>query len=110
MAFSSSSSPESTFFEAARPFPPLNFPFMGKGDRGQVPSAPLFKRLADQKKSAKWLADELDVSEQVVSNWRRRGNIPDKDVGRVAGALGITYEQYMRDAGRPVRMAQQEAA
>lgn len=92
-----------TFCEAHGLGRSLNFLFMGKGDR-KISAAPLFERLG--RGGAAAFAKKINSSEQRVANWKRRG-IPAAEVGTVAGALGMTYEEYMRAAGHEVHVARQ---
>ncbi|TAK84330.1 MAG: hypothetical protein EPO20_14675 [Betaproteobacteria bacterium] len=82
---------------------------MGRGDKKIHPLAePLFKRIG-KKGGAAGFATKLNVSEQVVSNWKRRG-VPALEVPRVAAELGMTTEQYLAEAGYPrVQKAEQPA-
>lgn len=84
-----------TVCEAAEPDRSINFSFMGKGE-GKISAVPLFTRLGRGGASA--FAKKYRASEQRIANWKRRG-IPAAEVGRVAAVLGITYEEYMREAG-----------
>jgi hypothetical protein len=91
-----------TICEAAQDARTINFLFMAKAEK-KISSTPLFGRLS--KGGAAKIAEQLNVSEQVISNWKRRG-VPAAEVGRIAAVLGISYEQYMLEAGRPLNVAQ----
>jgi len=99
-----------TICEATQRARDLNFSFMPKNEKKIPPPHPRAKPLFDRlgRGGAADVADQLNVSEQVVSNWRRRG-VPAKEVGRVAAVIGITYEQYMLEVGGPAAPKTQEA-
>jgi hypothetical protein len=44
------------------------------------------------KRNMQWLADQLDMSIQAVSNWKGRG-VPARHYREIASALGITVDQ-----------------
>jgi len=69
----------------------------------------MLNRLRKQKITPAAFAKKIGESDQSLSNWRRRG-IPPAKVGRIAAELGMTYEQYMREAGQPLSVANQESA
>lgn len=68
--------------------------------RKAIPVAPLLKALADKKIRPAAFAKKIGVSDQVLSNWKKRGAIPESEVRRVAGLIGKTFDQYVREAGR----------
>lgn len=76
----------------------------------KIPAAPLFERLGNSRGAAKKLAEKLNVSEQVVANWKRRGSIPWAELHRIAAYLGISPEQYLTEAGLPTHVARQPGA
>jgi hypothetical protein len=63
-----------------------------------ISAGPLFARLSSPGAAAKF-ADKLDISEQRLSNWKRRG-IPATVLPEVATALDMTVDAYLREAGR----------
>lgn len=69
---------------------------MGKGEKKISPD-PLFRRLGQGGAAA--FAASLNVSEQRVSNWKRRG-VPSRELPRIAREIGITVEDYLREAGQ----------
>ena len=80
----------------------------GERKNKKSPSAPLFSRI-DKRGGAAAFAEALNVSEQVVSNWKRRG-IPAFELPRVALALGMDVEDYLAEAGRPPQVVRQPSA
>jgi transcriptional regulator with XRE-family HTH domain len=78
--------------------------------RQEISAVPLFSRLKKKLnlKPAEF-AKKINESDQAVSNWRHRG-IPQAKVYKVAMALGMSYEEYMREAGQPVPVLDQERA
>jgi hypothetical protein len=68
-------------------------------DEEKVSAEPLFTRIRG-KGGASAFAEKLNVSEQVVSNWKRRG-VPWRKLPKVAAALGISVERYLEEAGYP---------
>jgi hypothetical protein len=77
-------------------------------DQKKISSDPLFKRIGKKKGSAALFAAKLTVSEQALSNWKRRG-IPRGEVPRVAAALGMSTETYLSEAGVPTVLRQEGA-
>lgn len=59
---------------------------------------PLFRRIGQRGGAAFGRRPGIDASGQQVNNWKRRG-VPEAKIGRIASELGITYEQYMQEAG-----------
>jgi DNA-binding transcriptional regulator YdaS (Cro superfamily) len=58
-------------------------------------------------RNLQWLADQLGVSAQVVSNWKARG-VPAKRYRDVASAIGVTLDQLEGLEPLPwLRVAQQ---
>lgn len=47
------------------------------------------------KRTARWLADELDISDAAVSRWKKDGNISRANAVRVANLLGISVDQLI---------------
>jgi transcriptional regulator with XRE-family HTH domain len=45
------------------------------------------------RRNAQWLAEQLGLSIQVVSNWKQRGSVPPARYRAIANALGITLDQ-----------------
>lgn len=45
------------------------------------------------RRSPLWLAEQLGLSIQVVSNWKQRGSVPPARYRAIANALGITVDQ-----------------
>ena len=90
----------STLREAAAVGAYLHSGRMSRGDK-KISADPLFTRLRERKGGAAAFARALNVSDQVLSNWKRRG-IPAGELYRVAHALGITAEEYLAEAGKPV--------
>lgn len=88
----------STFCEADGLERPVNFSFMGKGAT-KIPALPLFNRIGRTKGGAAGFAKKIDLSEQRLSNWKRRG-IPARELPRVTAALGINVETYLREASQ----------
>lgn len=89
----------STYRETAKPAAVLGFSMASKSDK-EISFAPLGRRLRKKGDQSKF-ASKLNVSPQVLTNWKRRGTVPAAEVGRVAKALGITYEQYLIEASPP---------
>lgn len=97
-----------TLCEAAGADGFINFPFMGKAER-KISAEPLFERIGKRGGTAAF-AKKINASEQRIANWKHRG-IPAAEVGRVASAIGISYEQYMKEAGQELPpVARQPAA
>lgn len=69
-----------------------------KPAQATVSSKPLFSRMRERG-AARDLAKVLNVSPQVVSNWKRRGELPFMWVAPVAYHLGMTADEYLRAAG-----------
>lgn len=75
----------------------------------QISAAPLFNRLGREKGKAAKFAQDLQISRQVLANWRRRG-VPAAQVPKIANLLGITTEVYYREAGLALNVLNQEPA
>lgn len=56
--------------------------------------------LAHKKKKPQWLADKLDVSAQVLTNWKAR-KVPPARYRAIADALGLTVDQLEHAAPLP---------
>lgn len=82
---------------------------MPKPQRKIISGAPLFKKLDTDRGGATAFAKRLEVSEQALSNWRRRG-IPAVELPRVAAALNITVEKYLLEAGHTVTTLREPGA
>lgn len=69
-----------------------------------VSAARLFRYISEENLSQREFGDKIGVSEQTLTNWKSRG-IPAARVGEVAHAMGLSYEQYLREADyRPPKM------
>lgn len=79
-----------------------------KQDEDRIPSKPLFDRLIGAGASAAF-ARKMDISPQRLSNWKKRG-IPATSLPSVAAKLGLSVEQYLEAAGRPIPRAEQPSA
>jgi hypothetical protein len=67
--------------------------------RQRIPSGPLFARLRAKAGAAAAFARALGISQQRLTNWKRRG-VPSSELPRVAMALGTTVEAYLKETGR----------
>lgn len=82
----------------------INSPFMGKGKPRQkakpdtAPARPLFDWFAEQKERRRKFVGKMGYSDGRITNWKKRG-IPLAELGRIAHAMGITYDEYMAFAG-----------
>jgi len=73
----------------------------GGGDT--VPAALMFRYINEKEMKQRRFAEQIGESEQTLVNWKTRG-IPRGKVAAVAHAMGLTYEEYCRDANaRPTK-------
>lgn len=71
------------------------YPEMDRADtKGPIPAEPMMSRLDELGWSQADFARKLNVSEQVVTNWKRRG-IPRGEIYAVAKTLRMTVEQFL---------------
>lgn len=77
--------------------------------RKTIDAAPLFLRLGDRPGAVAKFARDMGISQQRVTNWRNRG-LPAAELPSVAAALGITVEQYLKEAGREPQVLRQQTA
>lgn len=61
---------------------------------------PLNARLLNGQLTRKKVADHFGFAQAAVTNWLARG-ISAKELPKVAALCGITYEEYLREAGIP---------
>lgn len=73
---------------------------MGSGSdkKPPIPAAPLFSRLGEKAGAAAKFARDLGISEQRLTNWKRRG-IPPGSLPTVAAHIGVSVESYLQEAG-----------
>lgn len=61
--------------------------------------------LAGADRSQTWLATRLNVSTNVVTNWKLRGGVPGRRARAIAEVFGITLVQLLEGAGEPVQQS-----
>lgn len=71
---------------------------MAKARPETVPSAPLFAWFDKEKGRRAKFARDSGYSDGRITNWKSRG-IPEAEVGRIAGLMGMSYEEYKVAAG-----------
>lgn len=77
--------------------------------RSIISSGPLFARLRKKPGAASKFARDLGISEQRLTNWKRRG-LPPAALPGVAAALGLTVEAYLKEAGHDLHVARSPVA
>ena len=65
-----------------------------------VSAAPLFAWFAADKRRRRDFVRQAGYSDGRITNWKSRG-IPMAELGKVSGRMGLTYEEYLVEAGVP---------
>lgn len=68
-----------------------------------ISSRPLFAHIERSGKKKADFAKQLNTSGQKLNNWVKRG-VPAAELPRVAKLLGITVDQYLKQAGHQVEL------
>lgn len=77
--------------------------------RKTIDAAPLFRRLGDQSGAVAKFARQYGISQQRITNWRKRG-LPAAELPAICAALGVSVEQYLKEAGQVPHVLRQQTA
>lgn len=77
---------------------------MAKAKPETAPASPLFKWFAGKPGRRSEFRLRTGYSDGRITNWNRRG-VPLAELGRIAGEMGLTYEEYLAEAGVPSKRA-----
>jgi len=80
----------------------INFAFMAKAKPETAPARPLFEWFAGEPGRRGAFRARTGYSDGRITNWRSRG-VPLAELGRIAGEMGLTYEEYLAEAGVPTK-------
>lgn len=80
--------------------PYINSLFMGRGKAKPetAPAKVLFDWFAKQRDHRRDFVEKSGYSDGRITNWKTRG-IPLAELARVAALIGLTYEEYLVEAG-----------
>lgn len=83
----------------------MSLPSRLMDEKVMIPWVRIEALLAEADRSQTWLATRLNVSTNVVTNWKLRGGVPGRRARAIAEVFGIALVQLLEDAGEPVQQS-----